>query len=119
MLWAEFIPDTPDREKMAGAFGIFFEVFSERKDEIVNGSRGRVDVVAPDGLQDLLARNHLVFALHEELEEHGLFFGQHERPIIAGGLEGGKIDMIVAKSVLLQFDFSFFAGAAQQIVHPQ
>ena len=41
--------------KKLGMFRIFLKIFPEGENEIVDGTGGGVDVVAPDRLQDLLA----------------------------------------------------------------
>jgi len=60
----KLIPNTSYRMKIYGFFRVGFEIFAEGEDEVIDGSGGRVNVVAPNRLQDLLARNHFVFTIY-------------------------------------------------------
>ena len=61
--------------------GVLFNSLPKGQDEIVDGPCGRKNVVAPNKLEDVLAANHLPFSADEQLEQHGLTFGQFAKSL--------------------------------------
>ena len=57
------ITDTPYGMEKIRILGVLFEVLPERKDEIINRSGRRENIVPPNGLQNLFPGYDLVFAL--------------------------------------------------------
>ena len=55
-----FITHAPHRMEIAGIAAVFFEVFTEIKDEIINGACGGINVISPNRLQDFFSCNNLV-----------------------------------------------------------
>src|SRR3954454_17653674 len=84
-LYAEYVACAADRmEEPRLATG--FELSSEVGHEHLDGVRDRERVVAPDLVQELLARDHEPLVAHQVLEQLELALREVDRPLPAGHL---------------------------------
>src|SRR5579862_3446781 len=95
----EAIADAPHREEMAGTGAITLEAFAQPEDEVVDRARRREDVVSPDPLEQVLARDDLAGVLGEHLEDHRLLLGERLGlaipPVRA---KGAEVDFVAAEA---------------------
>src|SRR5690606_14306344 len=98
---------------------ILFKILSERQYEIINRAGGWIHIVTPDGLQNLLARNHLVFAVDKQFQEHGYFAGEVDQTFGSIGLVNLKVDLIFSEAINFRGAALGSAGALDEVVHPQ
>ncbi len=50
--------------KINRVFAVFFKVFSETQDKIINGSGGGEDIVTPNRLENFFSSDHFVFVFN-------------------------------------------------------
>ena len=68
-LGSEFVAYTTDGVKVNGLFGILFKILAKRKDEIVNGTGGWIDIIAPDILKNLFSCDDLIFIFDKTFQQ--------------------------------------------------
>src|SRR5436305_7273757 len=85
-LYAEYVPRAADRMEEA-RFPTGFELPSQVRDEDLDRVRDRERVIAPDLVEQLLARDHEPRVAHEVLEELELALGELDPALAAAHLE--------------------------------
>src|SRR5271156_5345706 len=65
----EAVPDSANREQMAGRGGVFFDIAPQPDDKVINGARVRVFAQVPDILENRFARNGLTLAADQVAQE--------------------------------------------------
>src|SRR4029077_5553589 len=83
-LGEEAVPDAPHGEEVARTGGVFLEALAQPQDEVVHGTGRGEHVVAPDALEQILARDDLAGVLGEHLEDHRLLLGKLLRLAVPG-----------------------------------
>src|SRR6202023_1751402 len=98
-LGEEAVPDAPDGEEVARPGGIFLEALAQPQDEVVHGAGRGEHVIAPDALEQILARDDLTGVLGEHLEDHRLLLGEFLRLAVPGaGAESAEVDFVAAEA---------------------
>src|SRR4030095_3979239 len=76
ILFRILISYTSYRMEVTGITTIFFEVFSEIKNEIVNGAGSGINIIAPNGLQYFFAGHDFVLVFDQQFQKHRFFLTQ-------------------------------------------
>ncbi len=98
-----------------GIAAILFKIFTKVQDEVINGTGGRVNIIAPNHLQYFFAGNHFVLILNQQLQQHHLFFSEGYVFAVLGKSFGGfKINLILSKGINIRDRFF----AAQPFAFP-
>src|ERR1051326_4944740 len=79
----EFIPGIVDRHKMNRAGRILLQLLAEVQDVGIHRTRGRIGVVTPYVVQELIAGNNPLRILREILQQFQLLRGHGDRAIAA------------------------------------
>src|SRR4051812_49193143 len=83
----ELVAEAVDREDVPRVLLVLFELAAQLHDEVVDGARGRRCLDAPDLLEQLVARDGLLGALAQELQDLELV----ERQALAGAALGHDV----------------------------
>src|SRR5262249_46933740 len=93
------VPHSPYGEEVLRVRRILLEALAQAQDEVVHGTGGGKHVVAPDALEQVLARDDLTGVLGQYFEDHGLLLRELLRFAIPGtGAKGTKIHFVAAKA---------------------
>ena len=95
----EAVADAPHGEEMPRVGRILLEALAQAQDEVVDRAGGGKHVVAPDPLEQVLARDDLAGVLGEHLEDHRFLLGELLRLAVPGArAEGAEVHFVAAEA---------------------
>src|SRR6516162_11521162 len=93
------VTHAPHGEEVLRVRRIPLETLAQTQDEVVHGTGGGKHVVAPDALQQVLARDDLTGMLGEHLEDHRFLLGELLSLTVPGtGAKGAEIHLVAAET---------------------
>jgi hypothetical protein len=79
---------------------VFFKIFAEVQDQIIDCARIRINRITPYGLKDFFPLDHLVLIFNQQLQQHGFFFTQSKSFIFfIKRFLGIKVNHILSKNI--------------------
>jgi len=92
VLRSEFVADAVDGEEVFGGVAVVAEFFSQLDDDLIQGASGAVIILAPDFVEEAVAREDLAGVSVKELEEFQFARGEFLNVFTAAHLEGFWVD---------------------------
>jgi len=94
--------------KIPGIATVIFKIFAEIKNEIVNGTGGRIYIITPNGLQYLFTRHHIIPVFDQQFQQHCFFLAQlYALPAFGHGFLRLEIYGIGTEPVHIAYRFFF------------
>src|SRR4051812_49378557 len=95
-LGIEFVADAVDSEEVFGFGAVVAKLFSQLHDDLVEGARGAIVVLAPDFVEEAVARKDFAGMGAKKLEEFQFAGSQFLDGFAAANLKSFRIDGGVA-----------------------
>lgn len=86
--------------EITGVAAIFLEILAEIEDKVVDSAGGRVNVITPNYLQDLLAGYNFPFIFDQQFQQHGFLLAKFMPfAILTNAFLRCKVDAVIAKFI--------------------